>query len=382
MVIGMSKEDLYYINSMRKTLFADKLTDEYIQFINRYYTQDISYTDFKKKHRKMLQSMQDTKAMGINLTTMHGLKGLEFDNVFIIDMDDKLYPGNELKDSSLTPDQRTHIELESRRLLYVTLTRARHNLVLFFNKNCPSRYLKFFMDNTDLEELYKVSESMSMVDYNPSINKTMQEFDTTYKDSEFIYEDECDTTFIKPEPLKEENKQEIVKQEEQTVVNVDDEAWDGLLADVNADNLSIDDEDLFTSLFSIDTNSDDVDFDSIYDDGAVDSTSIVNSSKQSDDVDFDSLFDNDTVNDNEVDVASFVSDSDVASNENNSTVDDSISVLGLTVESKEMASLLNDVIEGNMPQPKPDFRWAETDDTNKPKLNTILGLLRSRDNNE
>lgn len=55
-------------------------------------------------------------ASGVKLMTMHASKGLEFDRVFIIDIDD----------SAFSDDSET-IE-EDRRLLYVAMTRAKHQL--------------------------------------------------------------------------------------------------------------------------------------------------------------------------------------------------------------------------------------------------------------
>ncbi len=80
----------------------------------------------------------------VNLMTIHAAKGLEFDIVFIVGMEDGIFPHSRSKES--------HEELEEeRRLCYVALTRAKKHLYLLhaesrniFGKtetNPPSRFL-------------------------------------------------------------------------------------------------------------------------------------------------------------------------------------------------------------------------------------------------
>lgn len=59
----------------------------------------------------------------VKLMTIHCAKGLEFDNVFVVGMEEDLFP------SSMSYGERNAME-EERRLFYVALTRARKNLCL------------------------------------------------------------------------------------------------------------------------------------------------------------------------------------------------------------------------------------------------------------
>ena len=81
----------------------------------------------------------------VTLMTLHSAKGLEFNNVFIIGMEEGIFPGSR----SLDDDDRLE---EERRLMYVGITRARKRLYLsranvrmLYNQlsnNAPSRFLK------------------------------------------------------------------------------------------------------------------------------------------------------------------------------------------------------------------------------------------------
>ncbi len=84
------------------------------------------------------------------LMTIHAAKGLEFDNVFLIGMEDGIFPGNQTLYAG--PDE---LE-EERRLAYVAITRAKKHLTLTnaytrmifgtTNRNMPSRFLREIPD--------------------------------------------------------------------------------------------------------------------------------------------------------------------------------------------------------------------------------------------
>lgn len=84
---------------------------------------------------------------GINILTIHGAKGREFDCVFLVGVEDEVFPGKRALDAGLSAVE------EERRLLYVGMTRARR--MLFVSsvktrttawrevlKRTPSRFLK------------------------------------------------------------------------------------------------------------------------------------------------------------------------------------------------------------------------------------------------
>lgn len=73
---------------------------------------------------------------------MSSVKGLEFENVFIIDLNDDVIP---YPPGFIDTDDEFHISTE-RRLLYTSMTRARERLYLLSSGN-PTRYLSEIDEN-------------------------------------------------------------------------------------------------------------------------------------------------------------------------------------------------------------------------------------------
>ncbi len=78
----------------------------------------------------------------IKICTLSSVKGLEFENVFIIDLNDDIIP---YPHGFIDADDEFHISTE-RRLLYTSMTRARERLYLLSSGN-PSRYLSEIDEN-------------------------------------------------------------------------------------------------------------------------------------------------------------------------------------------------------------------------------------------
>lgn len=101
----------------------------------------------------------------ITLMTVHAAKGLEFKNVFVVGLEEDLFPSMMSKDSIKAVE-------EERRLFYVAITRAEENCILTFAKSrfkngktmfCqPSRFLK------DIDPVFldaPLMETSSMTQY-------------------------------------------------------------------------------------------------------------------------------------------------------------------------------------------------------------------------
>lgn len=89
------------------------------------------------------QSKSEAK---VTLMTVHAAKGLEFDNVFLVGLEEGLFPHTR----SIQSGNRDEIE-EERRLMYVAMTRAKENLIISWSRSrtiyggkkqsIPSRFL-------------------------------------------------------------------------------------------------------------------------------------------------------------------------------------------------------------------------------------------------
>lgn len=87
----------------------------------------------------------DDAADKVTLMTVHAAKGLEFPNVFVVGLEEELFPSTMAKDSLRAIE-------EERRLFYVAITRAEENCVLSYAKSrfrngqsqpcSPSRFLR------------------------------------------------------------------------------------------------------------------------------------------------------------------------------------------------------------------------------------------------
>ena len=75
------------------------------------------------------------------LSTIHGSKGLEYDNVYLIDVQDGLFPEEVPKDLKYADREEIEMYEEERRLFYVGITRAKNNLYLFRTQE-PSSFVK------------------------------------------------------------------------------------------------------------------------------------------------------------------------------------------------------------------------------------------------
>lgn len=81
------------------------------------------------------------------LATAHGTKGLEFDHVACIGLDDGTFPSRRTLDESDDPVRALE---EERRLAYVAWTRARRSLLLVYDPGAPSVFLREAFTDAEL----------------------------------------------------------------------------------------------------------------------------------------------------------------------------------------------------------------------------------------
>ena len=150
------REELVSEKSLESEIRLENL--EEFKSITRNYEEEfgiISLDDFLNEISLVsdMSEHQDSRNK-VSLMTVHAVKGLEFDNVFVIGMEEGIFPHF----NSINEGTSAAIE-EERRLCYVAITRAKKNLwmlnakrrMLFGNTqvNAPSR----FMDEIDSKYL-------------------------------------------------------------------------------------------------------------------------------------------------------------------------------------------------------------------------------------
>ncbi len=132
---------------------TNKRTDNLDQLVSMLSLSDFSdgqdginaFLEFAALDPSSLDNAEGKKEDGVTLITMHNTKGLEYDRVFMVGMEDEIFPGDR--------EDRTEADIEEeRRICYVAMTRARKELYLFcaasrmrwgnYQRNNPSRFLK------------------------------------------------------------------------------------------------------------------------------------------------------------------------------------------------------------------------------------------------
>ncbi len=172
----------------------------------------VSLSDFLQEIGLSTDVAVSDNKEAINLMTVHSVKGLEFDYVFIVGLEEGLFPHmNALEKGSITELE------EERRLCYVALTRAREKLYLL---NAKVR-VKFGDETTN-------AVSRFIEEINPDL------LDKAFKEEPSITVSE----------VKKINKEDVLREEGEVEYNVGDNVFHqvfgkGKVLEVNGSILSI-----------------------------------------------------------------------------------------------------------------------------------------------
>lgn len=122
-----------------------------------------------KKHSK------NSKEDAVILSTIHGVKGMEFKNVYIINCSEEYIPHKR------SAEDENNIE-EERRLFYVAITRAIEGLYLFSPKNIRGKSIKpsYFIDECSIKEEigygdYKIGNAVTHKAFGQGIIKELND---------------------------------------------------------------------------------------------------------------------------------------------------------------------------------------------------------------
>lgn len=157
----------YWVWMKEQRRFPDDLEHSII----RDFTTERPYSKFIKDYNEQIE-IRDRFArtgIGVTVTTFHGLKGLEFSKVFLMDLDDGIFPN--YKKIEIECNGNTSAELEMKeecvRLFYVACTRPKDSLVVLYNKNNPSIYIDLLRPKIEKKKVVeKSAEDLIVEDMN------------------------------------------------------------------------------------------------------------------------------------------------------------------------------------------------------------------------
>lgn len=146
---GIHYEDYLAEYAKARRMKVEELTDllDEIQQSAKPYRTYEAWMDHLEKYREALESNRTKKKQredAVVFATLHGAKGLEFTEVFLVDVNEDVIPHRR---ASVEAD----IE-EERRLLYVGMTRAKDKLHLFYTRERfgkgadPSRFIDILLE--------------------------------------------------------------------------------------------------------------------------------------------------------------------------------------------------------------------------------------------
>lgn len=101
--------------------------------------------------KNIIQNKRNDYDCRFILSTIHGSKGLEYDNVYIIDVKDGILPETVPQDLQHMKSEEREAYEEERRLFYVAATRAKNNLYIFKSHE-PSIFIKQLFYKQHIEE--------------------------------------------------------------------------------------------------------------------------------------------------------------------------------------------------------------------------------------
>ncbi|MGG5461792.1 ATP-dependent helicase [Clostridium sp. B9] len=171
------KNDIAYLNKLSLNSAIDFILGdlEYSQYIREYCSK------FKQNQEELLEIVEEFKSSAsdfksiiqflthiasveenlenlnskgnidsVILSTMHGVKGMQFKNVYIVNIVDETIPHKNSMDN---------LE-EERRLFYVGVTRAINNVYLYSPKNVRGKFkdISMFLANIGLEEAFSIKD--------------------------------------------------------------------------------------------------------------------------------------------------------------------------------------------------------------------------------
>ena len=141
-----------------------------------------AFLDRMEELKSIIQNKKNEDKCLFILSTIHGSKGLEYDNVYMIDVQDGIFPESVPRDIKHADKEEIGIYEEARRLFYVGITRAKNNLFLFRTHE-PSIFVKQLFYKKHVEQKAKQQ------DINISVKASIEVGKSTAKKASFKEEE-------------------------------------------------------------------------------------------------------------------------------------------------------------------------------------------------
>lgn len=211
----------YFWNYQKSVRGLPEVYDDFIENkIYKIFNVDKTYaevfTEFTK--RKEFCKINQVQKYGLAISTFHGLKGLEYSNVFILDLDDMIFPNFSYIERKGYDEATKQLLKECETCLYyVAVTRAKDNLYLYYNEASPSRYVSLYNPDLKARGLGNITETANYMQLFEDTASTKVEHKEAVSDGDFDSFDTFDS-FVE-EDSTGDNVQELV---EETVSDSDD----------------------------------------------------------------------------------------------------------------------------------------------------------------
>ena len=232
----------YWNNTKNFVSFPQELEDMIMKDAMR----DMTYVEYK--HMKNEQEERIRKyianGMGVQLSTMHTLKGLEFREVHVLELDNTNMPmiNNRGNEAEILED----IE-EEMRLLYVAVTRAEEHLHMYWSASEPSAFLPM------VEEYNKTtkqsSKAVGYVEGELILSEVEAKLDLDFKEYDegamdlVLDKEVLDTLILDEEPQDKQELQDTQDQQDSLILAEDtQDQQDSLILDEGSQDSLILDE--------------------------------------------------------------------------------------------------------------------------------------------
>lgn len=205
----------YYWDYIVELTGRDVETDKsFNKSVLKYFSVDktfpAKFTEYERDKR-ILEKDQRSGA-GICVSTYHSLKGLEKDNVILIDLQESIFP-NTMSIDCRPYDDETKQKLKEgeTRLFYVAITRTKKKLIMYYHRTDPSVFITMIFNEYKKPSYEKNLDSLNteLLISNSFTNKVVEEPDVD-GDYDFDLEDSTEPEVVTT--VKENTPTETIKE--------------------------------------------------------------------------------------------------------------------------------------------------------------------------